>query len=207
MSLSTSNTFHTAATTDSISAARGYWNSSFKALLQNFASANTIPAIPNINYEGGTIAPPSGMLYYNSTTGAVYLNTNKYGSGPYGSFRRLGLGTRSYSNLSAASSDSGSLDPGELIVIINDTGGSPANNRVYLVSDTNKTLVDVSRQADRSVSNVSIKAGSITGFEIATGTINNTHIADGTVIAADVEDNSITDEKLNSTLVLLGMVL
>jgi hypothetical protein len=207
LALSTSNTFHTAAASDSISAARGYWNSSFKALLENFASANAIPAIPNINFEGGTVAPPQGMLYFNATTGAMYVNTDKYGSGPYGSFRRLGIGTRSYTDLAAAVTDNAALDPGELIVVINDTGGSPANNRLYLVSDTNKTLVDVSRQADRSISNVSLKAQSITGFEIASGTINNTHIADGTIITADVADNSITDQKLNSTLVLLGMVL
>ena len=46
MAITTSNTFHTAAISDTISSARGYWNSSFQALLRNFNSAN---ATPNAN--------------------------------------------------------------------------------------------------------------------------------------------------------------
>jgi hypothetical protein len=47
----------------------------------------------------------------------------------------------------------------------------------------------------------------ITGAEIANNTITAEHIADGTVIAADFADESVTDSKLNSALVLLGLVL
>ena len=207
MSLTTSNTFHLAASADTLASSRIYWNSSFKAILQNFASANAIPVSTNLTYEDGATSAKEGMLYYNSTTGGMYLNTESYGSGPYGSFRRLGLGTRAYDNIGEASNDASNLDPGELLVVINDTAGSAANNRVYLVSDTNKNLVDVSIPYSRTVANTAIVAKSLTGYEIADGTITASHIADGTIIEADVADESITDSKLDSALVLLGMVL
>lgn len=206
MALSISNTFHTPTSSDTIAASRGYWNSSFRAILQNFASANAIPVASNFNIEGNLTSAPEGTLYYNSVTGGLYLNSSLYGSGPYGTFRRLGLGTRSYSTLAAASSDSGNLDPGELIVIINNTGGG-SNNRVYLVSDTNKTLVDVSTPFSRSVANTAIVAKSITGFEIANNTITGDHIAEGAVLPGSVSNNSITDSKLNSSLVYLALVI
>jgi hypothetical protein len=207
MSLTISNTFHLATTADSLASSRVYWNSSFKAVLQNFASANAIPVSTNVQYEDGLTSAPEGMLYYNSSSGGMYINTTTYGSGPYGSFRRLGLGTRAYNTLAAASSDSAKLDPGELLVVINDTAGSPANNRVYLVSDSSKTLVDVGVPYFRSVANTTVVAKSLTGYEIADGTITAAHIADGTIIESDFADNSVTDAKLNSALVLLGLVL
>lgn len=206
MALSQSNTFHIPNQQDSIALSRTYWNNSFKAVLQNFASANAIPITTNINYEGATQSPPDGMLYFNSTTGALYLRNSAEASGPYGSFRRLGLGTRAYSNLASAASDEGTLDVGELLVVVNDTAGS-ANNRLYLVSDTNKTIIDVGIPGDRSVANTSIIAKTITGFEIADGTITSDHIANGTVIAADVADESITDSKLDSSLLYLALVM
>ena len=211
MAITTSNTFHIPANTDTISTARGYWNSSFKAILQNFASANAIPVTTNINYEGSLTTAPEGMLYYNSNTGGLYINSTgsdmDFGSGPYGTFRRLGLGTRAYDDVASAVTNQAHLDPGELIVVINDTAGSAANNRLYLVSDSSKTLKDVSVPYDRTVANTAIVAGSITEFEIATGAITADKIADGTIIEADVANESITDSKLDSSLVLLGLVL
>ena len=133
MAITTSNTFHTAAISDTISSARGYWNSSFQALLRNFNSANATPNANNLNFEGALTTEPDGMLYYNNTTGGMYLHTTKFGQGPYGNFRRAGLGTRPYTTVAAAALDSAALDPGELKVVINDTGGTAANNRVYLV--------------------------------------------------------------------------
>lgn len=211
MAITTSNTFSIPGATDTISSARGSWNSSFKAILQNFASANAIPVSTNLDYEGSTTDPKEGMLYYNSNTGGLYLNSidsdMNFGSGPYGSFRRLGLGTRAYDDIASASTNEAHLDPGELIVVINDTAGSAANNRLYLVTDTSKTLKDVSIPYDRTVSNTAIIAETITQHEIADGAITSSKIADGTVIAADVADESINDSKLDSSLVLLGLVL
>ena len=210
MAITTSNTFNIPGATDTISTARGSWNSSFKAILQNFASANAIPVSTNLNYEGSTTDPKEGMLYYNSNTGGLYINSTGsdmgFGTGPYGDFRRLGLGTRAYSNISAAVTNESHLDPGELIVVINDTDGV-SNNRVYLVSDTNKNLVDVATPYTRSISNTAIVAAAITQHEIADGAITSEKIADGTIVAADVTNESITDSKLDSSLVLLGLVL
>lgn len=207
MALTSSNTFHLAVSADTIASSRIYFNSSFKAVLQNFASANAIPVSTNLLFEDGLTAAPNGMLWYNDSTGGLYVNTNKFGSGPYGTFRRLGLGTRSYTSVSDATSKNYELDPGELIVIVNDSAGSAANNRVYLVSDSNKTLVDVSTPYTRTVDNTKLVLKTITGAEIANNTITADHIADGTVIEADFADESVTDSKLNSALVLLGLVL
>ena len=211
MALATSNTFHIPATTDTIALARTYWNSTSKALLQNFASANVKPTTINIDYEGSTQTPPEGMLYYNSNTGGLYINTTSsdmdYGNGPYGTFRRLGIATRAYDTIADATTNSQHLDPGELIVVINGTAGSSANNRLYLVSDSSKTLLDVSTPYDRTLSNLKLEAATITEYEIADGAITNAKIADGTVIAADIQDNSITDSKLDSALVMLGLVI
>lgn len=208
MAITTSNTFHTAAISDTISSARSYWNSSFQALLRNFNSANAVPNSNNLNFEGALTSAPDGMLFYNNTTGGMYVHTTKYGQGPFGNFRRAGLSTRPYNTVAAAALDSGSLDPGELIVVINDTAGAAANNRVYLVSDDNKKLIDIGiPSTDGVISNNTIIAKSITGNEIADNTITSDHIAPGTVIESDIGNESITDEKLDSSLVLLGMVL
>lgn len=208
MAITTSNTFHTAAISDTISSARGYWNSSFQALLRNFNSANATPNSNNLNFEGALTTEPDGMLYYNNTTGGMYLHTTKFGQGPYGNFRRAGLGTRPYTTVAAAALDSAALDPGELIVVINDTGGTAANNRVYLVSDDNKHLIDVGiPTTDGVIANNTIVSKSITGNEIANNAITSDHIAPGTVIETDFADESVTDSKLDSSLVMLSMVL
>ena len=207
MALTTSNTFQLAASADTIASSRIYFNSSFKALLQNFASANAIPVSTNIAYEDGLRAAPFGMLWYNQSTGGVHVNTDKFGSGPYGTFRRQGIGTRSYVSIAAAMAKNYELDTGELIVVVKDSAGSAANNRVYLVTDDNKTLLDVGTPYQRTVDNTKMVLKTITGAEIANNTITAEHIADGTVIAADFADESVTDSKLNSALVLLGLVL
>ena len=186
MAITTSNTFHTAAISDTISSARGYWNSSFQALLRNFNSANATPNSNNLNFEGALTTEPDGMLY----------------------FWRAGLGTRPYTTVAAAALDSAALDPGELIVVINDTGGTAANNRVYLVSDDNKHLIDVGiPTTDGVIANNTIVSKSITGNEIADNAITSDHIAPGTVIETDFADESVTDSKLDSSLVMLSMVL
>lgn len=207
MALTTSNTFHLAASADTIAQSRVYFNSSFKALLQNFSSANAIPVSTNLFFEDGLQSAPEGMLWYNANTGGVYVNTEKFGSGPYGTFRRVGIGTRSYTNISEAVSRKYELDPGELIVVVNDSAGSAANNRVYLVTDSAKNLLDLGTPYERTVDNTKIVLKTITGAEIANNTITAAHIADGTVIEADFADESVTDSKLDSSLVLLGLVL
>lgn len=207
MAITTSNTFQLAASADTLASSRIYFNSSFKALLQNFASANAIPVSTNIGYEDGLRAAPNGMLWYNESTGGIYVNTDKFGTGPYGNFRRVGLGTRSYVSVAAAMSKSYELDIGELIVVVRDSAGSAANNRVYMVTDENKTLLDVGTPYERTVDNTKIVLKTITGAEIANNTITAAHIADGTVIEADFADESVTDSKLDSALVLLGLVI
>jgi hypothetical protein len=205
MATTSSNTFQLAASADTLASSRIYFNSSFKALLQNFASANAIPVSTNIGYEDGLRAAPYGMLWYNESTGGIYVNTDKFGTGPYGNFRTIG--TRSYVSIGAAMSKSYELDIGELIVIVRDSAGSAANNRVYLVTDENKTLFDVGTPYARSVDNTKLVLKTITGAEIANNTITADHIADGTVIEADFADESVTDPKLDSALVLLGLVI
>jgi len=210
MAVTSSNTFHKPASSDTLADSRVYFNSSLQALLENFASANAIPVAANHDYEGALTGAKPGQLWYNSNTGGLYLNSygtpQNYGLGPYGYFRRMGLGTRAYTAIDRAEVDHEHLDPGELIVVINNTAGS-ANNRVYLVSDQDKKLVDVSEPYERSVSNTALVAKSVTQHEIANNAIRAEHIADGTIVKADIADESITDEKLDSTLVLLGMVL
>jgi hypothetical protein len=147
------------------------------------------------------------MLWYNQDSGGLYIRTTNFGTGPYGNFRRMGISTRAYDSISAAMSKSYELDTGELIVVVKDSAGSAANNRVYLVSDDNKTLVDVSVPYERTVDNTKIALKTLTGAEIANNTITADHIADGTVIEADFADESVTDRKLDSALVLLGLVL
>ena len=65
----------------------------------------------------------------------------------------------------------------------------------------------MSEPYERSVPNTALVAKSVTQYEIANNAIRAEHIADGTIVKADIADESITDEKLDSTLVLLGMVL
>jgi len=207
MALTTSNTFQLPSSAETIAASRIYFNSSFKALLQNFSSANAIPVSTNLSFEDGLRSAEDGMLWYNQSTGGIYVRTTKFGTGPYGNFRRVGVGTRSYVSVDAAMSKSYELDIGELIVVVRDSAGSAANNRVYLVSDENKTLVDVSTPYERTVDNTKIALKTLTGAEIANNTITADHIADGTVIEADFADESVTDRKLDSALVLLGLVL
>ena len=207
MALTRDNTFRLATSSDTLASSRSFYNDSFQTLLQNFASANAIPTATNLRFADGTRDPQDGMLWYNESTGGMYVRTTKFGTGPYGYFKRLGIGTRAYDGIDAAVSKSYELDPGELIVVVRDNGGSAANNRVYLVSDDNKTLVDVSDPYPRSVSNTKLVEKSITGAEIADGAIRSEHIDDGTVVQADFADESVTDSKLDSALVMLGMVL
>lgn len=207
MALTASNTFQLASTGDTLASSRVYYNNSFAAILRNFSSANAIPVATNLTFSDGTRDPQDGMLWYNESTGGIYVYTTKFGTGPYGNFRRVGLGTRSYVSIGAAMSKSYELDIGELIVVVRDSAGSAANNRVYMVTDENKTLLDVSTPYERTVDNTKLVLKTVTGAEIANNTITADHIADGTVIEADFADESVTDRKLDSALVLLGLVM
>lgn len=207
MALTTTNTFHLATSADTLASSRVYYNSSFEAILRNFASANAVPVATNLLFADGTKDPADGMLWYNESTGGIYVRTTKFGTGPYGYFRRAGVGTRSYVSVAAAMSKSYELDIGELIVVVRDSAGSAANNRVYMVTDENKTLLDVGTPYERTVDNTKLVLKTITGAEIANNTITSAHIADGTVIEADFADESVTDSKLDSALVLLGLVM
>lgn len=147
MPLGNSNTYSTPASTQTLATSRELYNSSLRALLENFSSANIKPISTNVLYDGVATTPNPGSLWYNTTTGGLYIDTGSFYDNtyaPFGTYRRLGVGTRAEGSLVSATANIGRMDPGELIVTINDTAGA-SNNRAYVVSVSGgaKKFVDI----------------------------------------------------------------
>jgi hypothetical protein len=178
MSIGNSNTFVLPSQGASIAISRSQFNSSLKALLQNFYSTGT-PDADNL-VDSGAAIPGSdydGMLYRNSTTGMFYVadsaittasgRTNR----PIGgNFTRYGLSWRQQGNLVAAAANIATFDVGEAFVVVKDTAGA-SNNRMYLRVATTGTFqtdfVDIGQPAPGQVTADSLTNYSISGQNLA----------------------------------------
>jgi len=179
MALSSSNTFVLPSSSSSLVNSRDQFNSSLKAILQNFYG----PARPDTeNFkESGTSMPEAdftGVLYRSSNTGMLYIsdpnvplsgdkNRTNYPIG--GNFTRYGLAWRQEVDLVSAAANLSTYDIGEAFVIVNNTNGGPAGNRMYLrVSDSTNASVafkDVGSNPPGAVSysgDINVADGNIT---------------------------------------------
>ena len=157
MALSTSNTFTLPSQGAAIATSRTQFNSSFRALLQNFYSSS-IPTSVNLLNAGSSLTASeyNGMLYRDSTTGVLYISDSSIttGSGKTsnpvgGNFTRYGLAWRQEDTLADGVSSIASYDIGEAFAVVQDTGGS-SNNRLYMKA-TASTFVDVGKPAPGQV--------------------------------------------------------
>jgi len=147
----TSNTYITPLNTQFLGISKTYFNQSLQALAETFASANAKPASDNYKLDEVATTPNEGMLWYNKTSGKMYVNMGSFydnTDAPHGAFRAVGLSTTIETDLISATLNIGRLEPGELVATVNDTAGA-ANNRLYVctMSGSTKTLVDVAAAA------------------------------------------------------------
>ena len=191
MAIGTSNTFVLTAASTALSAARGQINGSLQAVAQSFYS-DARPVAANFQNDGGdtvafTDASTHGILHYNSSTKALYVNVptadKKGGEGPGGNFTRVGVGARYEDNWTGATANIGSYQIGELMVSLDssnvrlmvkgansaaefiDVGIPPTNGSITpaMFADSAVTTAKIN---DRNVSNVKITADSITVHEL-----------------------------------------
>ncbi len=191
MAIGTSNTFVLTAASTALSAARGQINGSLQSLAQNFYS-DARPVAANFQDDGGstvafTDSRASGVLHYNSSTKALYVNVPtadvKGGEGPGGNFTRVGIGARYEQNIVGATANIGTYQIGELMVNLDSSnvrlmvkGANSASNFVDVgIPPTNGSLtsamfgdnaVTTAKINNRNVSNVKITADSITVHEL-----------------------------------------
>ena len=178
MSVGSSNTYAAPSQGSSIAISRTQFNSSLRALLQNFYSSGA-PDSDNLQENGAALASTDydGMLYRSTTTGMLYIadsaitvasgRTNR----PIGgTFTRFGLAWRQQGSLAAAAANIATFDVGEAFVVVRDTGGS-ANNRMYFrVATTgtfNSDFVDVGIPPVGSITATSLSDYSISGIKLA----------------------------------------
>ena len=191
MAIGTSNTFVLTAASTSLSAARGQINGSLQAVAQSFYS-DARPVAANLQNDGGdtvafTDASTHGILHYNSSTKALYVNVPtadvKGGEGPGGNFTRVGIGARYEDNIVGATANIGNYQIGELMVNLDSSnvrlmvkGANSASNFIDVgIPPTNGSItstmfadsaVTTAKINDRNVSNVKITADSITVHEL-----------------------------------------
>lgn len=178
MALGNSNTFALPSQGASIAISRSQFNSSLRALLQNFYSTGA-PDAENLIDGGSSLASTDydGMLYRSANTGMMYVADSAItvGSGRTnrpigGTFTRYGLAWRQQHSLAAAAANIGSFDIGEAFVVVKDTAGS-SNNRMYLrVASTgtfSSDFIDVGSPAPGQVTAASLTNYSISGQNLA----------------------------------------
>lgn len=176
MALGNSNTFIGPSQGLSVTISRSQFNSSLRALLQNFYS----PAIPdstNLQVEGSPLSASDydGMWYRDSNTGVFYVSdsgitgTNKTINPIGGNFTRYGINWRVETDLTAAAANLSTYDIGEAFIVTQDTGGS-SNNRMYIrVKDTttfSSDFVDIGLPPPNSITTNMIIDGNVTGTKI-----------------------------------------
>ena len=190
MAIGTSNTLVLTSASTALSAARGQINGSIQAVAQNFYS-DARPVAANFQDDGGstvafTDSRASGILHYNSSTKALYVNVptadKKGGEGPGGNFTRVGIGARYENNWTAATANIGTYQIGELMINLDssnvrlmvkgansaaeftDVGVPPASSITStMFADSAVTTAKIN---DRNVSNVKITADSLTVHEL-----------------------------------------
>ena len=197
-----------------IATARVSYNNALYAVLAAFNSSNSKPTSSNITVEDVATAPPEGMLWWNTLTKKLYINNPRATSSPYTPFSRLGIALSFEANVAQITANIGQYEMGELVAVINNTAGS-SNNRVYLISDSNKTLVDLGLPfansvtaaiiADGSVTTAKIADYSITTDKLANLSVNTAKLASGSVTTAKIADGAVKDAQLDSGLVFLGL--
>lgn len=178
MSAGSSNTFTLPSQGSSIAVSRTQFNSSLRALLQNFYSAGT-PSTDNLIESGAALSESeyNGMLYRNSTTGMLYISdssitvaSNKTNNPVGGKFTRYGIAWRQEPDLATAATNLSTYDVGEAFVVINDTAGS-SNNRMYLrvspSTDFSAAIIDVGKPAPGQVDATSFSNKSVSGIKLA----------------------------------------
>ena len=178
MATGNSNTFVLPSQGSSIAVSRTQFNSSLKAVLQNFYSAGT-PSSDNLVDSGSTIsaAEYDGMLFRNSSTGMFYVSDSAIttASGRTnrpvgGNFTRYGIAWRQQGSVVAAEANIATFDVGEAFVVVKDTAGA-SNNRMYLRVATTGSFtndfVDIGRPAPGQVDASSLVDYSISGQILA----------------------------------------
>lgn len=199
-----------------IATSRVNFNDSLFSQLAQFATSNTKPTSSNITVEDVATAPPEGMLWWNKLTKKLYINNPNASASPYTPFSRIGIAMGIEANVAQITANIGQYEMGELVAVINNTAGS-SNNRVYLVSDSNKTLIDLGLPfansvtatiiADGSVTIAKLADYSVTTDKIANLSVNTAKLASGSVTNAKLADGAVRDNNLDSGLVFLGLFM
>ena len=167
MTVSTSNTYILPAQGSTLVNSRDQFNSSLRALLQNFYGEG----VPDSgNYQSGSTALTgseiNGALYRSSNTGMLYIYDSNIDAtrtnNPVGSkFTRYGMAWRQQGSLAAAAANIAKFDLGEAFAVVNNTeGGNSANNRLYLRTRLSGTFssdfIDVGTPPAGTISNVQV---------------------------------------------------
>lgn len=178
MATGNSNTYVLPSQGSSIAVSRTQFNSSLRAVLQNFYSSGA-PSTDNLVDSGSAMGATDydGMLYRNSTTGMLYISdsaittaSNKTNRPVGGNFTRYGIAWRQETDLATAATNLSTYDVGEAFVVVNDTAGS-SNNRMYLrVSPSTSfsaAVIDIGKPAPGQVDATSLANFSISGIILA----------------------------------------
>jgi microcystin-dependent protein len=200
MSIGNSNTFVLPSQGASIAISRSQFNSSLKALLQNFYSPGS-PDADNLVDSGSamTSSEHDGMLYRNSTTGMFYVadsaitvasgRTNRPVGG---NFTRYGIAWRQQGSLVAAAANISTFDVGEAFVVVKDTAGA-SNNRMYIRVATTGSFqddfVDVGQPAPGQVTAASLTDYSISGQNLANSLLRATSLTVSPSLIVDSQSN------------------
>ena len=200
MAVSDSNTYSTPGQGLAVATSRVNYNSSIRALLQNFYS----PAIPDTDnlIENGaalTASQYDGVLYRKSDTGMLYISDSGITSASGrtnnpigGDFTRYGIAWRQQGSVAAADANIASFDIGEAFVVVRDTGGS-SNNSIWLrIRDTGTFDTDFLRINKPH-------AGSITAIELADNNVTTAKLVAESVTNAKIATATITSDKLYNT--------
>jgi len=196
-----STTFTTPSASTSIGQGRININDSLFALLQNFYGSST-PTSTNITDQGVATTPPNGMLYVNSTNGALYKvdSTFTKNSTVGQNFTRYGIGYRIEKDLvHAVANIVSQYEIGE-IFSTTFTGASASNARVYLkYSNSSPYIVDVGAPATNSVDSTILQDSAVTTNKIADSNITDGKLASGGKIKFNTDGRmTVGNSTLNS---------
>jgi microcystin-dependent protein len=173
-----SNTYVLPSQGSSIAVSRTQFNSSLRAILQNFYSTGA-PGTDNLIDSSSPLAASdyNGMLYRNSTTGMLYISDSaitvadgRTNRPVGGNFTRYGIAWRQQGSLAAAASNIATFDVGEAFVVVG-SGVSASNNRIYLRAATtgvfDSDFVDLGKPAPGQVDATALTNFSISGIILA----------------------------------------
>lgn len=149
MVLSTSNTYIEPVAGASLNIARGYFNSSLRALLANFKSTAR-PSGNNIVAGGTNLGEVDGMLFRSELTNALYISDSVHvKSSPVGgNFTRVGIGNRVENGIAALAANSTSYEIGEMVATVSESPSLSGNARVYLCVSNTATAGSTSNFVD-----------------------------------------------------------